>query len=75
MKIGTDYLALVSLIQKDEKDETTNLVKAVLKIIRYFEFIEGNEKTRSIMQTSSSIFSTNRAQKSPCTNSECVKKG
>lgn len=35
MNIGTDYSALVSAIQKDWNDDTTNLAEAVLQIIRY----------------------------------------
>ena len=44
MNIGADYSALVSAIQKDWKNETTNLAEAVLQIIRHFEFMEGNKK-------------------------------
>ena len=44
MNIRTNYLALVSAIQKDWKDKTTNLAEAVIQIIRHFEFIEVNEK-------------------------------
>lgn len=44
MNIRVDYSALISAIQKDWKDETTNLAKAVLQIIRYFEFMKENEK-------------------------------
>lgn len=75
MNIGTDYSALVSAIQKDWKDENTNLAEAVPQIIRHFEFMEGNEKTRNVMQTSNSNPSIHRAPKSSCTNPECVEKG
>ena len=71
MNIGTEYLALVSAIQKDWKDEKTNLEEAVLQIIKHFEFIEGNEKAK-VMQTSTP--SIHRAPKRSCTNSECVTK-
>lgn len=70
MKIGTDYLALVLPIQKDWKDKTTNLAEAILQIIRYFEFIKGNKKTRNVIQVSSSTFSTNRTLKNSCRNLE-----
>ena len=73
MNIGADYSALVSAIQKDWKDETTNLAEAVLQIIRHFEFMEGNEKAQNVMQTS--MPSIHRAPKGSCTNLECVEKG
>ena len=72
MNIGTDYSALVSAIQKDWKDETTNLAEAILQIIRHFEFMEGNEKAQNVMQTFMS--SIHRAPKGSCTNPECVEK-
>ncbi len=75
INIGTNYSALVSAIQKDWKNETTNLAEAVLQIIRHFEFMEGNKKTHNVMQTSSSNLLTNRALKDSCTNLECVEKG
>lgn len=73
MNIGADYSALVSAIQKDWKDETTNLAEAVLQIIRHFEFMEGNKKAQNVMQTSTP--SIHRAPKGSCTNPECVEKG
>lgn len=73
MNIGTEYSALVSAIQKDWKDETTNLAEAVLQIIRHFKFMEGNEKAQNVMQTF--MPSIHRAPKGPCTNPECVEKG
>ncbi len=51
INIGTEYSALVSAIQKNWKDENTNLAEAVLQIIRHYEFMEGNEKAK-VMQTS-----------------------
>ncbi len=71
MNIGTKYLALVSAIQKDWKDETTNLAEAVLQIIKHFEFIEGNKKAK-VMQTSTP--SIHRTPKRSCTNPESVTK-
>ena len=71
MNIGTEYSALVSAIQKNRKDENTNLAEAVLQIIRHFEFMEGNEKAK-VMQTSTP--SIHRAAKGSCTNPECVTK-
>ncbi len=72
MNIGVEYLALVSSIQKDWKDENTNLAEAILQIIRHFEFMEGNEKAK-VMQTSAP--SIHHAPKGSCTNKECVEKG
>ena len=67
INIGTEYSALVSAIQKNWKDENTNLAEAVLQIIRHFEFMEGNEKAK-VMQTSTP--SIHCAPKESCTNPE-----
>lgn len=48
MNIGLDYSAFMSAIQKDWKHKTTDLAKAVLQIIRYFDFMESTEKGKSI---------------------------
>lgn len=53
INIRTKYTDLISAIQKDWKDETTNLIETMLQIIRYFEFLEGNKKSNKIvLQTS-----------------------
>lgn len=49
MNIGFEYLILISAIQKDWKDKTNNLAETMLKIIKYFEFMEGIEKSKSIL--------------------------
>lgn len=72
MNIGVEYLALVSSIQKDWKDENTNLAEVILHIIRHFEFIEGNKKVK-IMQTSTPLIY--RTPKRSYINKKCVKKG
>lgn len=75
MNIGTDYSALVLAIQKDWKDETTNLAETIFQIIRHFEFIKGNEKAHNDIQIFNSIFSANCAPKGSCTNLEYIEKG
>ncbi len=72
MNIGMKYSALVSAIQKDRKDENTNLAEAILQIIRHLELMEKNKKAK-IMQTSTP--SIHFASKRSCTNPECVKNG
>ncbi len=52
MNIGLEYSGLISAIQKDWKDDTINLAEAILQIIRHFEFLEGTEKHKSVLQTS-----------------------
>lgn len=74
MNIGSECSALVSAIQKDWKDETTNLAETVLQIIRHFEFMEGTEKDKSVLQTSTSR-PTPAAPKGSCKNPECIEKG
>lgn len=75
MNIGTNYSALMSAIQKEWKDKTTNFIKVVLQIIRYFDFIEQNKKTHNIIQIFSSTIPTNCAVKGSCTNPKYVEKG
>ena len=74
MNIRTKYSALVSAIQKDWKDKTINLAETVLQIIRHFEFIEGNEKNKVVLQTSTPR-PPPAAPKESCKNPECVEKG
>ena len=73
INIGLEYLALVSAIQKDWKKETTNLAKAVLQIIRYFEFMETIEKGKLVLQTSTSKPAP-AAPKRSCKNPKYIKK-
>lgn len=51
MNIGLKYFRLISTIQKDRINETINLVKAILQIIRYFKFIKGTKKYKSVLKT------------------------
>ncbi len=39
INIRTEYSALISAIQKNWKDEMTNLTETVLQIIRHFKFM------------------------------------
>ncbi len=71
MNIGTEYLALVSAIQKDWKDKNANLPEEVQQIIKQFQFMEGNEKAKVMHTYTLSIY---RASKRSCTNPECEKK-
>lgn len=48
INIGTEYSVFVSAILKDWKDETINLIETVLQIIRHFEFMESNEKSKKV---------------------------
>ncbi len=79
MNIGPEYSGLVSAIQKDWKDETTNLAEAIVQIIRHFKFMEGTEKYKSVLQMSQTSAPTSRptpaAPKRSCKNPEYIKKG
>lgn len=79
INIGPKYFRLVSAILKNWKDETTNLVKAILQIIRYFKFIEDTKKDKSGFSTSQTSTSLSRAApatlKQSYKNPECIKKG
>lgn len=52
MNISPEYSALVSTIQINLKEETTNLVEVVLQIIKQFKFIESTEKGKLVLQIS-----------------------
>lgn len=75
INIGADYSALVSTIQKDWKNKTTNLAETVLQIIRHFKFMKENKKAHNVMQISSSTIPTNRVPKGSYNNPKCIKKG
>ncbi len=49
MNIGLEYSGLISAIQKNWKDEITNLAEAILQIIRHFKSMEGTEKHKSVL--------------------------
>lgn len=44
MNIGPEYFELIFMIQKNWKDKTINLGKAILQIIRHFKFMESIKK-------------------------------
>lgn len=71
MNSGVEYLALVSVIQKNWKNENTNPAEAILQIIRHFKFIKGNKKAKVIEITTLSIY---RTLKESCINKKCVEK-
>lgn len=74
MNIGLKYSALMSLIEKNWKDETTNLTEAMLYIIRHFKFMEDTEKGKSVLHTT--IFKPATAvPKKSCKNLKCIEKG
>ncbi len=77
MNIGTKYSALVSAIQKDWKDKTTNLTEIMLQIIRHFEFIKGNEKSNKIVLQISARSSRPSpiTPKGSCKNQKYISKG
>lgn len=79
INIEMEYSTFISAIQKNWKDNTTNLIEVVLQIIRYFEFIKKNKKSQKVLQTNNIlqtfILLINRAFKSSCTNPKYVKKG
>lgn len=73
INIRVDYSALISAIQKNWKNETTNLAKAVLQIIKHFKYIKRKKKAQNVMQTSMPLIY--RVLKSSCTNLKYIKKG
>lgn len=52
-------------------DENTNLAEAILQIIKYFEFMEGNKKTNVMQANTLSIYYT---PKKSYINKKCVEK-
>lgn len=74
MNIGTAHSTIVSAIQKNWKDKTTNMAKRILQITTYIEFKKGNEKAYNIIQIFRSTFLANRAPKGSITNPKCTEK-
>lgn len=72
MNIGTEYLALISGIKEDWKNEIINLAEVVLQIIRHFEFIKDTKKNKSGLQISTSKPALATPKKS-CKKSEFIK--
>lgn len=60
INIRPQYSELVSIIQKNWKDETINLTWAILSIIRHFEFMEDSKKYRPVIQNSQTSASLSR---------------
>ena len=45
--LGRDYAALVSAIETNWKDETTDLADTILRVIRHAEINKGNDKNNT----------------------------
>ncbi len=76
MSSGSEYSNPVTIIQKDWKDNNTNLPETILQIIRYFEFMKGSTKDQVLLiSTQISSTTTQRATEGSCPNRECVEKG
>lgn len=63
--LGPEYSGLVSLIQIDWKEETTNLSDTILRIVRYEEILK--ESNPKVLLTRAQ-----RAPKGSCMTPECV---
>ena len=62
--LGPEYSGLVSSIQSEWKEETTNLADTILRIVRYEEILkEANPKV---------LLTSQRAPKGSCTTPECI---
>ena len=72
--LGKDYSALISAIETEWKEETTNLSDTILRVIRHAEINKGNAQD---LAESTKILSTGiqRAPKGTYTKPECVEKG
>lgn len=72
--LGKDYSALVSAIETECKEETTNLSDTILRIIRHAEINKGNAQDVA-GNTKVLATVTQRAPKGTCTTPECVERG
>ncbi len=71
--LGRDYAALVSVIETNWKEETTDLVDTILRVIRHAEINKGNDKDNADVKVlAANIY---RAPKGTCTTKECIKRG
>lgn len=72
--LGKDYSALVSAIETEWKEYTTNLSNTILRIIRHAEINKGNTQD---LTEGTKVLSTGvqRAPKRACTTPECVERG
>ena len=71
--LGRDYAALVSAIETNWKDETTDLANTILRVIRHAEINKGNDKDNADVKVLAA--NIHRAPKSTCTTKECVERG
>ena len=70
--LGRDYTALVSAIETNWKDETTNLANIILQVIRHTEINKGNDKDNADVKVlAANIY---QAPKRTCTTKEYVKR-
>ena len=71
--LGKGYSALVSAIETEWKEETTNLSDTILRVIRHAEINKGNAQD---LAESTKVLSTGiqRAPKGTCTTPECVER-
>lgn len=72
--LGKDYSALLSVIETEWKEETTNLSDTILRVIRHAEINKGNAQDVA-GNTKVLATVTQRAPKGTCTTPECVEKG
>ena len=74
--LGKDYSALVSAIETTWKEETTDLVDTILKIIRHAEINKRNKKnTANNVNTLAVGVQRERALWGTCTTQECIDRG
>lgn len=71
--LGRDYVALVSAIETNWKEETTDLADTILRVIKQAEINKGNDKDNADVKVLAA--NIHRAPKRTCTTKECVERG
>ena len=70
--LGRDYAALVSAIETNWKDETTDLADTILRVIRHAEINKGNNKDNADVKVLAA--NIHQAPKRTYTTKKCVEK-
>lgn len=72
--LGKNYSALVSAIETEWKEETTNLSDTILRVIRHAEINKGNAQD-SAENTKVLTTGIHRAPRGTCTTPKCIDRG
>lgn len=83
LNMGNEYAGIVSTVESEWKNGTTDLERTILRLVKYEAIRKGNDAaveesikvTARLSSSHSSKPESLRASKATCTNPECIKKG